>query len=129
MPLFCPVREADWIPSWDPVEVFSASGVVEPDCAFITEDKGRQSHWFVTRFDADAGQVEMVKCTPEVTICRLTIEVHPRGDDRSHVDVTYAHTSIGSEGDKLVDSFTEEFYAEFMGSWQQMMNDYVTREG
>jgi hypothetical protein len=36
-PLLCPVREADWLDGWDPLVVFSQSGVAEPDCVFLTE--------------------------------------------------------------------------------------------
>ena len=34
-PLLCPVREADWLDGWDPLEVWSRSGVAEPDCVFV----------------------------------------------------------------------------------------------
>ena len=40
-PLLCPVREADWIEGWDPISVWSESGVAEPDCVFTTPSDGR----------------------------------------------------------------------------------------
>ncbi len=51
MPLYCPVREAEWCPGWDPIVVYSESGVVEPDCVFVTGDGEVESAWFVTRYD------------------------------------------------------------------------------
>jgi hypothetical protein len=35
-PLFCPTREADWIPGWDCELVYTGSGYAEQDCVFKT---------------------------------------------------------------------------------------------
>lgn len=40
-PLLCPVREAERIPGWDPVAVFSESGFAEVDCVFRTPNGRR----------------------------------------------------------------------------------------
>ncbi|HEY5761902.1 MAG TPA: hypothetical protein VIS73_01700, partial [Rhodocyclaceae bacterium] len=71
--LLCPVREADWIDGRDPRLMISASGVVEPDCVFVTPSEGTEATWVVTRHEPAAGFVEMLKITPGVTACRLTI--------------------------------------------------------
>jgi hypothetical protein len=36
-PLLCPIREADWLEGWDPLVVFTNSGVAEPACVFMTK--------------------------------------------------------------------------------------------
>ena len=36
-PLLCPVREADWLDGWDPLAVYTDSGIAEPGCVFITK--------------------------------------------------------------------------------------------
>ena len=59
MPLYCPVREAEWCAGWDPVVVYSESGVVEPDCVFVTGDGTVESAWFVTRYEPATGRVEI----------------------------------------------------------------------
>ena len=79
-PLLCPVREADWIEGWDPVFVASASGLAERDCVFVTASGGQEAIWTITRHEPERGFVEMVKVTPGVTVCRLTIEVRPAPD-------------------------------------------------
>jgi hypothetical protein len=123
-PLLCPVREADWIEGWDPVVVWSLSGVAEPDCVFTTRAGESTATWFVTRHDPAAGFVEMLKIVPEVTACRLTIQLRnaAAGCDAT---ITYSHTSLGPQGDAFVAGFTEAHYAGFMRDWEARMNHFL----
>ena len=123
-PLLCPVREVDWISDWDPALVVSASGVAEPDCVFVTAAQPRDAIWYITRHEPQAGFVEMLKITPEVTACKLTIQLHPTATGCA-ADITYTHTSLGPRGDELVASFTEDHYRRFMQEWEAQVNHYV----
>lgn len=123
-PLLCPVREADWIDGWDPLVVVSASGVAETDCVFVTSAEPADAVWYVTRHEPDAGFVEMLKITPQVTACRLSIQLTQTADG-CDAEVTYVHTSLGPAGDEFVASFTEAYYAEFMRDWETRLNHYL----
>jgi hypothetical protein len=123
-PLLCPVREADWIEGWDPVSVLSLSGVAEPDCVFTTVAGESTAIWFVTRHDPAAGFVEMLKIVPEVTACRLTIQLKAVATG-CEAAITYSHTSLGPQGDAFVAGFTETHYAGFMRDWESRMNHYL----
>ena len=100
-PLLYPVREAEWIHGWSPVLVLSQSGYAEQDCVFITDAKVHDSIWYVTRHDPARGYVEMIKVTPGVTACKLTIRVRP-AKPGCEAEITYSHTSLGPEGDVFV---------------------------
>jgi hypothetical protein len=123
-PLLCPVREADWIDGWGPIAVWSKSGLVEPDCVFLTRSEPHESIWYVTCHEPERNHVEMLKITPGVTACRLTIDLQP-ADHGSLATVTYMHTSLGPEGDALVAGFTEAHYAQFMQDWEARINHYL----
>jgi len=123
-PLLCPVREVDWIEGWNPPLVVSSSGVAEPDCVFTTSAEPINAVWYVTRHEPAAGFVEMLKITPTVTACRLTIQLRPIAGGSEAV-ITYSHTSLGPEGDTFVASFTEEFYRGFMQDWESRVNHYL----
>lgn len=123
-PLYCPVREAEWLEGWDPVVVLSRSGFAEPDAVFVTDDHGSAAFWYVTRQDADAGLVEMIKVVPDVVATRLTIHLRAV-EGGSEATISYAHTSLGPAGDDVVASFTEERYRAFMEDWQDRMNHYL----
>jgi hypothetical protein len=122
-PLLCPVREAEWIEGWDPKVVLSHSGVAEPDCVFVTAAEPADAIWIVTRHEPDRF-VEMLKVTPGVTVCRLTIALQA-ADHGCDADVTYRHTSLGPAGDALVAGFTEAHYTTFMQTWERRLNHYL----
>ena len=123
-PLLCPVREADWIDGWDPSLVVSSSGIAEPDCVFTTATSPADAIWYVTRHEPQAGFIEMLKITPGVTACRLTIRLRAVGDGSEAV-VTYTHTSLGPQGDAFVAAFTEDHYRTFMQDWEARLNHYL----
>ena len=124
-PLLCPVREADWLDGWDPLSVFSESGVAELDCVFLTEASPSNAIWYITRHEPSNGFVEMIKITPTVTACKLTIQLSlVKGG--SEATITYAHTSLGPQGDTFVTSFTEEYYQQFMRDWEIRINHYLS---
>ncbi|MEO8195446.1 MAG: hypothetical protein ABI689_01860 [Thermoanaerobaculia bacterium] len=126
-PLLCPVREADWLDGWDPVEVWSRSGIAEVDCVFTTPASGgalEDAIWYITRHEPGNGFVEMLKITPAVTACRLTIQLRAI-DSGCEAEITYTHTSLGPAGDHFVAGFTAEFYLRFMREWETRMNHYL----
>jgi hypothetical protein len=123
-PLLCPVREAEWIAGWDPPLVVSSSGAAERDCVFVTSGEPSNAIWYITRHDARASFVEMIKVTPMVTACRLTIQLRPAAAG-CEADITYTHTSLGPRGDEFVASFTEAFYRRFMQEWEAKLNHYL----
>lgn len=123
-PLLCPVREKDWIEGWNPSLVVSSSGVAEPDCVFTTPAGSALAVWYITRHEPKAGFVEMLKITPDVTACRLSIQLRAV-QGGTEAEVTYCHTSLGPEGDAFVASFTEAHYREFMREWETLLNRYL----
>lgn len=123
-PLLCPVREADWIDGWQPVLVLSQTGFAEPDCVFVTPAEPQDAIWFVTRHEPARGFIEMIKITPTVTACKLTIVVRAAGTG-SEADVTYSHTSLGPQGVTFIASFTAEYYVAFMREWEERINHYL----
>lgn len=124
-PLLCPVREADWLEGWDPSLVLSHSGVAERDAVFVTRASPVDAVWYITEHDPAAGCVEMIKVAPQVTVTRLTIRVRAAGDHASEATITYAHTSLGPDGDAVVEAFTAEAYDAFMRDWESRMNHYL----
>ncbi len=122
-PLLCPVREADWIEGWDPLLVVSSTGFAETDCVFTTKSEPCAAVWYITRHEPPEF-VEMIKITPTVTACRLTIRLRAVADG-AEADVTYLHTSLGPAGDAFVAAFTEEHYRDFMRAWESRLNHYL----
>ena len=124
-PLLCPVREVDWIEDWDPPVVYSHSGIAELDCVFVTEAAPHDAIWYISQHEPESGFVEMIKISPGVTACKLSIQLQPTAAG-SDATVTYTHTSLGPTGDAFVDSFTESYYRKIMLDWEARINHYLT---
>jgi len=124
-PLYCPVKEALWCEGWDPVVVFTESGVVEKDCVFITQDGPVQAAWFVTEYDAAQGRVEMIKHTPGETFVKLGILLTKASAGTSQATITYSHTALSAAGEKDLENFTAEQYETAMEAWEKAMNHYL----
>ena len=124
-PLYCPVRELDWAYGWNPKVVYSNSGLVEPDCVFITEHDGHETVWYVSVYDIEQGRVEMIRHTTGVTFTKLEIIVEPISEDKTKAVITYSKTSLSEIGDKVLKEFTKENYDIMMNSWEKEMNHYL----
>ncbi len=126
-PLLCPVRETEWVEDWDPLRVYTASGVAEPECVFVTADAGVESTWVVTRHDPRARVVEMVKFTPGSLVTRLRISLEPAADGGTLATVVYTFLAATEAGRLAVVERTEEAWVDFMQQWESAMNEFFAR--
>jgi len=124
--LMCPVRELEWLESWRPGVVYSVTGVIEPECVFSSSDENGQSTWLVSHHDPELRHVEMVKFTPEFTVCLLIILVRSLGAMKCEVSVSYSHTALSEAGSSFVKGFTEDAYTRLMAHWQRALDYYLT---
>jgi hypothetical protein len=123
--LYCPVKEAHWCEGWDPVVVYSESGVVEPDCIFVTDDGEHESTWFVTVQDLEQGRVEMIKHTPGMTCVKLCISLEPVNSAATRATISYSYTALSEAGEQELAAFTAKGYAVMMQAWEKAMNHYL----
>lgn len=128
-PLLCPVREADWVPGWQPDWVISESGLVEAGCVFQTpsgEEGVAPAVWVVTEHDPQTHHVEMIKVVPDVTVTELEISLKDDGQGGTRATVAYGFTSLGPAGDALLKTCTDAWYVTFMQGWEAAMNHYLS---
>lgn len=124
--LLCPVREQEWIVGWDPLIVWSDSGVAERDCVFVTShESGRNAVWIVDHYDDNAYRLGLIKIVPDLLVTRVRIEVGSVEEYTSFAEISYAHTALSDEGKELVDSFTEEDWLRFMQRWENALNHFL----
>jgi len=125
-PLLCPVREAEWVPNWDPRRVLTRSGVGEKDCVFITEAAPQDAIWVITHHDEQAGRLEIIKVTVDHTVCKLEIALRARGTQGTTAEVAYGYTALGPLGESFLEEFTAAWYQQFMQEWETALNHYLT---
>lgn len=125
-PMLCPVLEKEWVDGWDPVAVYTRSGVAEDDCVFVTpgKDGAADAVWVVTLYQP-ASRIEFVKVVPDLTASRIRIALRDDGAGGTLADVTYQHTALSEAGAAVVDAFTEEAYGVFMRKWEDSLDRHL----
>ena len=124
-PLLCPVREAEWVKGWNPSVVFSNTGFAERDCIFLTGDDQNESCWIVTEYDPYRFRLEMIKVNPGVTVGRVSIGLRLNEEGTTDALVTYMYTALSRAGEAFIESYTEDFYVQFMKHWESSLNEYL----
>ena len=124
-PLFCPVRERDWLESWNLQNVFSTSGFAEPGCVFTSLDANGESTWIISQHDTAERTIQMVKFTPRFTACLLNISVASTSATRCEVTVSYSHAALSEKGADFVLAFSEALYAKIMSHWKGALDHYL----
>lgn len=125
-PLLCPVKEKDWTPGWDPKLVISSTGVMEQECLFIEKDKPNDAIWVVFRHDPVNYEVAMYRIVPEVIVGRFAITLDSEEGKKTNASVSYEQTALCKDGEKIVNEFTSESFAEFMSEFTLAINHYLT---
>ena len=110
-PLLCPVREYDWIETWECELVHSASGVNELGCVFRTAfpAEGDRETWVTSRFEPEE-RLEFVRVNSWRAI-RFVIGLSPEpGGTR----LTWTHhvTPLGADGKRYLENKPESFAAQ-----------------
>jgi hypothetical protein len=125
-PLLCPVREAKWVKGWDPIVVYSHSGLAEPDCIFLTGNGEPESAWVITHRESDKFHLEIIKISPWTTVAKITITLSRNEESGTDAEVTYTYTALSESGEDFVNHYTEDYYLEFMRYWENAINDYIS---
>lgn len=124
-PLLCPVRETEWVDGWNPLTVYSRSGVVERDCVFTTGEEEPESYWMVTERDTSAFKLVIVKTTPGMTMAKITIVLMRNEEYGTDARVTYLYIALSEAGEEFVRNYTDEYYLGFMQYWEGALNEHL----
>jgi len=126
-PLLCPVREREWADGWDPLAVYSASGLAEINCIFTTGEENPESFWVITDFDPLRYRLEIVKVTPGMTVARITIRLVESASGNTDAEVVYLYTAISRQGEGFVKEYSQEFFDGFMQFSESALNSFLDK--
>lgn len=105
-PLLCPVREYDWIPSWEAEVVYSGSGFAELDCVFTTrsETDGPRT-WICTRYQPSSA-IEYTSFSSCGYVMRLDIGLEPHGETMTRLNWCRRFIATSNEGNAWIAQMT-----------------------
>ncbi len=129
-PLFGPVREAEWAPTWTPRFIHPAEGGQCEGVVFTTTSpNGRERIWLLTAYDVKEGRVEYVVVVPGLTANEIKIQVIPDGERQSKATVTYRHSAVAAEGNEEVAKLDAHWAEEQRAHWETAINAALAKGG
>jgi hypothetical protein len=126
-PLFGPVREAEWAPTWTPRFLHPAAPAQVEGAVFTTDGPHGTLTWLLSRFDERAGVIDYEVLAPGYALTRISIRVAPgRTANTSDAVVTYRRMALAPEANTYVEEFERHF--ESQGPhWQEAINAAIAK--
>jgi hypothetical protein len=124
-PLLCPIREYDWIETWQCELIYSDSGFAEPGCIFTTSfpTDGPEDTWVVSRYEKPV-VIEFVRVNP-LRVIRYTITLSRSENGRTEADWAQVITGIREEGKQFVRDLDDEGFHAHMAMVEKMLEYYL----
>ena len=122
-PLLCPVREYDWIATWECEMVHSESGVAEEDCIFCTRFSDEPMTWIVSRYEPPT-RIEFSCVVPDLYAMRLKIALAGHAAS-TRLEWTRRWLSLGPAGEAWIEERTEAEYDKAMTMLRDSLCHYL----
>jgi len=128
LPLFGPLRRAEWTPGWTPVFLHRPGGGNAEGAVFtITGPRGDDT-WSLTEFDEKGGHVAYAIVSASRVLEDLKIRVVPTSDARCEASVTQRWSALRPESNGDVRLAADEFAAQGP-KWTAALNAAVRKVG
>ena len=121
LPLFGPIREAEWAHGWSPMMLYTGGDRQPVGSVFTTTDNSKDVVWVVTRFDEHALEVDYAQVLPSVWAGEILIRLKAVGKNRTEATVTYRRTALSLEADEGVEAFGRHFPRQ-REHWENAIN-------
>ncbi|RUT77626.1 hypothetical protein [Ancylomarina longa] len=125
-PLFCPVREKDWLHRWAYRMIFLKSGFAEKDCVFATLHQGaEETIWFVTKYKLEELIIEFVRHTLDQEVVKISIHLIENKGENIITNISYQDTVLNKERETYMNKEFKNDFAESMIWWGKAINYYL----
>jgi hypothetical protein len=129
-PLFGPVRETEWAPSWTPRFLHPAQGAQREGAIFTSvSSTGTERLWLLTAYDVKEGRVEYVFIAPGFTANEIKIRVFSDGEKRCKATITYRHSALAPEGNEEVAKLNTHWADQQRVHWESAINAALAKGG
>ena len=133
LPLFGPVREAEWSPDWAPQFIHPPEGAQRDGVVFTTRHGAAQriQLWVLTEYDAVAGRITYVVTEPEFLVTEIKIRVVPDGVDGAgcRATVTYRRSALDPSANPVVEHLDAHWAAAQRPHWEAAIRSALARRG
>jgi hypothetical protein len=121
LPLFGPIREAEWAHGWNPAMLYPTDRVQKPGAVFTTGKPGKETFWIMTSYDETGYRVSYALVDPGFTAEQLEIVLTPAANGATQAVVTHRWTALSEEANPRVGERAREFPGE-REHWEHAIN-------
>lgn len=123
LPLFGPVREAEWAPHWQPTFLHPPGGAQVEGAVFtVSAAHNSGSLWVLTEYDLEAGRISYVTIVPDRVLTEIKIRAVPDGPHACRVRVTYRKSALAAEGNEVVEQMDAAWAVQQPPHWEAAIN-------
>jgi hypothetical protein len=101
-PLFCPVREYDWLDGWECEMVYSVSGFAEHGCVFRHDIGMGVETWVVSRYEPNHA-ISFVRVLEGFWTVLMETSLIPVSPTTTTVKVRYTFTALSQKGASILE--------------------------
>ena len=114
-PLFDPVNEPKWEPSFKPMAVYPEEISAQENAIFLTGNQGSTVVWNIITYLPAEYRIEYLVTDPGHSQRRITVQCEPGGAGETRVRVRYINTALSEEGCAAL----RRYSVDFLRAWEQ----------
>lgn len=126
--LFTPEEEKKWAAGWQYKLVYPPSAKTEHNLIFTTHTHSHKQDdaiWIISKYTPETSEIEYYRIEPEIKIGFIQIQCSESPDNNTIAEISYTYTALSESGNEFVSNFTEDYYQNFINSWQNAINYYI----
>jgi len=125
-PMLCPVREYEYIPSWECDIVYLDSGLAEQGGVFTTDSHGEDHQkdvWVISRYDANRA-IEFVRVNG---MRSMVYRIELQGTETGGAIVSWEQiiTGLTEEGNQHVKKLQQADFTAMLSHMQELLQHYL----
>jgi hypothetical protein len=125
-PLFSPLGEKHWAHGWDPEMLSPSSGEAQVGSVFTTQHANKPTQiWTIIAYASEQAQVSYLNVLPDSHVSRIEVSCEAEGTQATLARITYTLTALTSQGNTYLDEFTQEYYQDYISSWETAITHYL----
>lgn len=123
-PLFCPVRNYEWIPDWESELIYSKSGFAEPGCIFKTFDPYEGEDLWVTYKYQPYSSLFFMRINQFRTM-KYKIYFSSTSKTESELIWRQEIVSVNSKGSEFVADLEKQDFMDMVDMLEKLLNNYI----
>ncbi len=125
-PLFEPINEMKWAYGWKLELIYPKTEMIEEGLVFKTKGlASAEKIWIISKLDKEQFQIEYLNIEPEFLLGKILINCEKNSDNTTTAVVTYIYTALSERGNDYINTFTAEFFKNWLDSWEKAINFFL----